>query len=48
MNILHHIVDFFGIIVLFGIIAIVLVHRVAIIMIAIDELRRKKSKGKIK
>ena len=40
MNILHLIIDFFGIIVVSGIIAIVLVHIIAIIMIAIDELRR--------
>lgn len=48
MNIIHYIVDFFGIIVLFGIVAIVLVHIIVIIMIVIDELRIKKSKGVIK
>jgi len=45
MNIIHFIVEFFGIIILAGIIVFVLVHILMIMMIGIDELRRKHEKN---
>jgi len=41
MNIIHNIVDFFGIIIVTGIAVIVLINVIAIVMVSIDELRRR-------